>query len=617
MAKRISAILILLLLTLPCGSLAAGMGESKLSGAAFAYQKALFDYLVNDYFSSSTTSRIILENNAEEKDASALLKLVSDSRRLTTASPAYLALNPQVRLSREVPGLAGLLATFYRNDEQENVLFAAKELSGSPVAAYYSGLSLMRLDRLKEAFATLSKVPRSDKYYPYAALAQAQIQVMTDENEAARATLSKILAIPPQSIDKDMADRVALLTGQTLLEDERYVEAAVEFMKILPSSALYRYSLMGQAWALMSMGSFDECIRVMKQTLSLSSFGLETIENHLFAAQCASGLGMKDKAMAHYNKAAEGIASLNDYLTLITSDAEGRKPYVASLIGKEGSAVLDAEGQYYLSLMQQSRKTRRIRQEYAALADLKTVFHERDVDLAANQVYVQNTIKGMEATLADLDQDITRIKTILMAIKKSADVKEKTLGGAESVNAPFFEVIGAEISKKWESSSKRKLTDEERYVIKLILYEGSEVLECMSSNISCPIIHMIVPTKSAQAGSGMPRALEMLSRDVASIRKGEKLEIERIYDRLRFSAMGKLAAARKNLAASAETRLKIAEHTASIGAAQAASLLEMDGHVRERFVKIRYEMEDYKSHIAALTREDKPRPDGQKTASAR
>jgi hypothetical protein len=81
--------------------------------------------------------------------------------------------------------------------------------------------------------------------------------------------------------------------------------------------------------------------------------------------------------------------------------------------------------------------------------------------------------------------------------------------------------------------------------------------------------------------------------------------------------MGKLAAARKNLAASAETRLKIAEHTASIGAAQAASLLEMDEHVRERFVKIRYDMEDYKSHIAALTREDKPRPDGQKTASAR
>lgn len=615
MAKQILAILILLL-TLPRGSLAAGMEESRLSGPAFAYQKALFDYLANDYFSSSTTSRIILENNAEERDVAALLKLASDSRRLTTASTAYLALNPQVKLSREVPGIAGLLASFYRNDEPENVLFAAKELSGSTVAAYYSGLSLMRLDRLKEAFTVLSKVPRSDKYYPYAVFAQAQIQVMTDENEAARATLSKILAGPSQSIDKDMTDRAALLTGQTLLEDERYVEAAVEFMKILPSSALYRYSLKGQAYALMSTGSFDECLRVMKQAISLSSFGLETIENHLFAARCSSGLGMEDKAKVHYNKAAEGIASLGDYLSLVTSDTQVRKPYVAAMIGK-GSAILDAQGQYYLSLMQQSRKTRRIRQEYAALADLKTVFHERDADMAVAQVYVQNTIKGLEAELGELELDITKIKMILMSIKKAADAKEKTLGSTESVNAPFFEVIGAEISKKWESTSKRKLTDEERYVIKLILYEGSEVLECMSSNISCPIIHMIVPTKSAQAGSGMPKALEMLSKDIASIRRGEKLEIERIYDRLRFSAMNKLAATRKNLAGLAETRLKIAELSASIEEAQEASLLEMDGHVRERFVKIRYELGDYKSHVAALRSEDKPRPDRQKTASAR
>ncbi|MBI5235314.1 MAG: hypothetical protein HY886_03595 [Deltaproteobacteria bacterium] len=615
MAKRILAIL-LLLLTIPRVSFAAGMEATGLTGSAFVYQQALFDYLVDDYFSSSTTSRIILENNAEERDAAALLKLVSDSRRLTTASTAYLALNPQVNISKEIPGIAGLLASFYRNDEPENVLFAAKELSGSTVAAYYSGLSLIRLDRLKEAFIALSKVPRSDKYYSYAVFAQAQIQVLTNENEAARATLSKIPAGQPQSIDKDMADRVALLTGQTLLDDERYVEAAVEFMKIAPSSALYRHSLMGQVYAFVGMGSFDECLKVMKLSLSLSSWGLEPIESQLFAARCASGLGMKDKAQWHYDKAAEGIASLGDYLSLVASDAQLRKPYVAALIGKDAS-VLDAEGQYYLSLMEQSRKTRRIRQEYAALADLKTVFHERDAGLAASQIYVQNTVKGMEEALAGLDQDITKIKIILVAIKKAADAKEKTLGSAESVNAPFFEVIGAEISKKWEATSKRKLTDEERYVIKLILYEGSEVLECMSSSISCPIIHMIVPTKSTQAGSGMPKPLEMLSRDIASIRRGEKLEIERIYDRLRFSAMNKLAATRKNLAALAETRLKVAELSASIEEAQAASLLEMDVHVRERFVKIRYELGDYKSHITALTREDKPVPDRQKTASAR
>lgn len=610
MTKRISVILILLL-TLPCGSLAAGMAgmaESSLSGAAFAYQKALFDYLVNDYFSSSTTSRIILENNAEERDMAALLKLVSDSRRLTTASGAYIALNPQVRLSREVPGLAGLLASFYRNDEYENVLFAAKELSGSSAAAYYSGLSLMRLDSLPEAASVLSKVPRSDRYYPYAVFALAQIKIMTGEGEAARQTLSKLLAIPSQSVDKEMRERAALLTGQTLFEDERYIEAAVEFTKIPLSSALYRSSLMGQAYALISMSSFDECLRVMKQVGALESFGLEVIENQLLMARCYSGLGMADKAKGHYKKAVEAIASLDDYLSRITSDAQIRKPYVWVLMDKD-AAVLDADGQYYLSLMRQGRKTRRIRQEYAVLADLKTVFHERDADLAVIQIYVQNTIKGMETLLAGLEQDITKIKKILVAIKKSADAKEKTLGSTESANAPFFEIIGTEISKKWESSSKRKLTDEEKYVIKLILYEGSEVLECMSSNISCPIIHMIVPTKSAQASSGMPKALEMLSKDIASIRRGDKLEIERIYDRLRFSAMNRLAAARKNLAASAETRLKIAELSASIEEAQKASLLEMDGHVRERFVNISYEMGDYKSHIAALTREGKPQPD--------
>jgi tetratricopeptide (TPR) repeat protein len=568
------------------------------------YQAALYEFLTNDYFSSSALSRALLDASGPVRDKGILLLKLSETKRLAGGGE-YPALGARGRVSGEIPGLLALLDILYRNGEYKDAIAITSQLSEVGAAEYFRGISLLKLKKHDEAAEAFGKVPAGEPIYPYARVAIAQVKVIRHDYRAAEEVLRDVLAQP--TTRGVLAERVQVLLGQVLFEEELFTEALIEFMKVVRGSEHYREALLGEAWSLVRLGSCDDAVSLFKEVGGTYPYDSVGQEAHVMVGRCYTNMGQEPKAREHFEGLVKKLSEREKEIDGLITDTALRSRYLSEALG-EGAPPevpsLALDERYYLSVIRDTPQYYNLLGEYTALKDLREAFRAKDDDLANRETYVGNLIKGLERMLSSIEEDVRMIRGTLVAINANAERGRREREGISEQNKSFFDGMEVEISRKWEGALKRKVSDEERFVIRLILHEGESVLECMNSSVVCPIVHLMSPTKADHDG-GVPKLFEVFSKDLASIRKGEGIEVEKMLARLKSETRGRVENAKKYLAGLAATRAQVKANTDSVESGLEESRAKLDVHITERFSKLKYEIRDLKSHITTAGVYDK------------
>lgn len=600
-------VLLLFLVLLPGTLLAKDVPSRKHAygpGGVYNYQLSLYNFLTGRYTSPPLPTGLSIEA-PDPPDADIFYPLA----RLPELQRVYFARRYQNFVTGDgagdrVPHLVWLMDGLYRDGGHEYLLTVADgNADEADAAAYFRGMSLLRLNRTKEAVRELALVPEQSGLYPYARVAMAQIHVMRKNFDAAEDELRRIAS--PRY--EDLSDRISILLGKVLFEKGDFSTSLLEFMKVPHSSPYYKDALMGMAWSLVKLGSFESAIPLIKEMNPVPPYSSEEWEGLVMLGYCYLKLGRFEEASVHFNDLLDAVAAEKDGLERIMADESTPGRYLDFLLGTEpppGSSPLTEEERFYYSMLVEDTVSRRLADEYAVLRDTISALRARIRDIEQIRTYLMNMIKDMEDLFFEVDMETRFIKRILQKISRKAEYGVRGAAGILEENRLFFANVEKELYRHWAMIKKRKISDAEKEVVRLLLYEGGEALDCTTSPLICTIVDMAESETSSLSGEDLTKlkkvikVLEAIAKDLASVRNGEMIEYEREIEELRaytramvedaWDVIGQLEALRK--------RIKVAVIKADNDARTRMEAI-LAGLVKQRLEEVNYELSNFRAYI--------------------
>ncbi|HHL40017.1 MAG TPA: hypothetical protein ENJ37_05885 [Deltaproteobacteria bacterium] len=571
-----------------------------MSRGDYNYQSALFSYVTGDFFSASAlASSVLLDDHSARHDEALLLLRLSDLKRLHTGR-FYPDFKGGDVLRERMPALIGMFDTFYRMGEYDRALMLADELGDSPAARYFRGMGFLRLGRIDEALADLEAVPAGEPLHPYAAVAAAQAYLMKQQRRRAEGVLKAVLA--GGELDGGLSDRMRVLLGGVLFDEGRYEEALMEYLRISMESPLYREALIGQAWALAKLGSFEAAVPIIKEIRPSPPYDADAMDVMVLLGYCYLGSGRAVEARNHFARLAVELRAQRDEIEGLLGSPERLERLSGAILDGDDSG-LDSRERKYLTVVRSNRDVFDLVESYRALGRIADALERQQRSILSTATHLDNTIIGLKALVASPGAKMDGVKRLLASANRVLDAHPDPFGGYDRENRDFFAEVEEMLFVRWLKTAGRPMTGDEKRMVSLILKEGAEALECLNSPVVCPIVHTILPdsvqghNRELNDFRNVTRALAVIAEDLAHIRRGEAIGFEKML-------MEKKEQARRSMAKCAEAkegverlrgRAAAAAELARRGMTDVSSLLHR--RVADSLLKFAYELEDYDLYI--------------------
>lgn len=571
-----------------------------ISHEEFQYQRALYFFLTGDYFTSADLSNNLLNRDLKDKERVLLLLRLSDIKLLHTRD--YPPFASQLS-SRETPYLLSLLDATYKMWAFEESILLSRVLDKEGAARYFEGISLMRLNRLGEAVLKLDQVPSGDKFYPYARIALAQIEVMKHNMGKAEGYLKKLLSYPILN-ETGMTDKVRITHSQILFEKGLNQEALRGFQKVSFGSPLYKEALTGQAWSLIMSGDYDTARSLLETMAFNPPYSSIDQEAQVLLGYCYIKLFMAETSIEYFQRLLEKYYNSEKRLEQMIEDKDLRNRYLSILLAKDDKP-LSKEEQFYLSPLLNDQDLSDLLKIYEMLSLLKSDFKKKEREIVEKERYLENAIRGINELLPIIDKKIHRVKDIVAKTERKTERREKELSGYLQGNEAFFQGIETRILERWEKELQRKVHNDAKRLIRVVLREWSvtRLMErCSGSVVICHIanhLSMISSDESSEVIRDVANVIEMMGKDFSNIEDGAKLKFEKVFYVLRIDALERLKGLEWVLKELKSTREETKKNIDFIEELTGHTLTELDTQIKERFLKIKYELGDFRSDIVA------------------
>ena len=619
MIRYIRTAAIVLLVFAPCTLMAKDSNPPQtsepISLEQYRYQEAIYAFSTRDYLYSSKTIHMILDADFPEKDRAVLLLRLSDIRRQHTTDN-YPAFTAKSFSKEDIPIILKLLDTVYNSGEYKKTLSISKELVNETAARYFEGMSLLHLNRLGESSQALKQIVPDDRFYPYARITLAQIEVMKHNFKEAEKYIRDIMSYPYMA-DNALAEKVHLLLGHVLFEMGNFTEAMNEFLLISFKGHLHREALLGQAWSLIGMDSCEEAIPLIKEMNPSPPYDTIEKEALITLGYCYIKTGRHDQAIEHLQTLLKIFNVNYERLEQMTADRAIVRRYI-SLIQDEISPPTEEE-QYYLALLRSDQTLFTLLKEHETFSTLKDDFLRKENEIIEKETNLVNTIKGLEELIKTTNYELTKVKMTLRAINSRADqqIKDLQILGVLD-NLTFFIGFEEKLYTRWQKILKRQLNKDEKETISLIIREGTHIMECLET-IICPVINIIRPDKKTVTSVRLEQRLEtiimdVIGKDLASTKKGEKIIFEKIFLSAVEKAQEKIKKSQEDIKKLQKMREDIKKDLMAIEKGKEENLSMLEAHIIQRMVNIRHVSQNFKADIIAML--DTAKKDKEKSEAA-
>lgn len=590
-------------------ALAEDASKSILTQEEYQYQRAFFLYFTGDYLTSSIIANDLLNGPFKEKDKVILLLKLSDIKRLHSRSD-YPSFTFQ-SLPKDMSEIIRLLDAIYQMDEYER-LFLSRELDNRGAINYFEGVSLLHLNRLEDARQSLLQISPDDKFYPYARIALAQIEVKKHKLQNTEAILRELLLHP--TVKGELSERVYIMLGQVLFEDNLFTEAINEFLKVSYRSYFYRNALLGQAWSLIKLDSYDIAIPILEDIKTVPPYDSIEQEAEIILGYCYLKVGNTKKTLEHFQMLSKIFTETEERLNRMIEDKAIRERYISILSGKkphsdtEKSGILSAsiskdEEEYYLSILRDNNDKYlfNLLEEYELFHNMRTSFIGKEKELIERETYIENTIKGLEGMAKEIERDIERVNNILSVIVKMAETRLTK----EKHNEVLFNYGKEVFYNRWDQIIKRHITETEEKMVRLILLEVEEAMRCLRSPVTCPIIDVIDPIAKMEVFNKpedlkkLLMMIEMIGKDIDNIREGKKLKPEDSLSKVDLLLQKRIKKGHEAIKELERIRGELKRIILDAETGLDETLVRLDNHIKEKFLAIKYDMGSFKERIVA------------------
>lgn len=593
--------LLLIFLVFPLNLFAEEVDVSKtkrLTMEQYQFQNALYHYLRKDYLLSADTANAALNSpKAQEKERLLILLRQSDNEMLFGREYPSIAI-PSDPVSD--PLLFSLFDSAYKKSDYEGILQLGKEIGDNGASLYFKGISFLELKRIGEAKVAFQQVPPEHHLYPYARIALAQLKVMKQELKGAETDLRELLQ--QQNLNNAARDSLHLLIGQILFELGNPEAALNEFNNIPRESPFYRERLVKSGWSLVRLGADENAILLLNEANTLPLDTPEAREARALTGYSYIKLEKAEQAAVQFDALMRETEDAQKRLDALIEDGSLRSVYIKSLLG-EPAPGLTPEQERHLFLLRKNPGVEIAIKHYRTIEELREGFLREERDLKEKRTYLKNVARGLEKTSQRVEKTIRKIRTVLQAGHKITDRDTRLGENLGGPNAQFLKSIEKIIYGMWKDILKRPINEDEKKIVKLIIYDGGENLECTNSPLVCPILEVMTTGRGKEVKRdeflAMAKIIEVIGHDLARLEKNEEIYFEMIYTGLKSRVDNRLNLAKSVVDDSMgiDKRIKKGLGETERGLAMARS--ELDAQTIGAFTKLKFEIADFKHVVEA------------------
>lgn len=584
--------------------------KPSLSFDEYRYQRALYAFLTGDHIILSKLTTYLAEASSKEKNKALLIHSLSGINRIYPPAD-YPTFNANIQ-SKDMPELPQLLDTVYMMGNYERSLSLSRKLGADAAAHYFEGMSLLRLNRLKEAGIALTKIQKDDKFYPYARIALVQIEIMRQRlgNNTIEENLKEILSLP--TINEELSERIHILLGQILFEKGLFADALSEFLKVPYKGQFYREAALGQIWSLIKLDSCGDAILLLKEIKSSAFYDDIEQDAAIIEGHCYLNLGEVKKAADHFLILSKAYMASRERLEQLINNKSIRNRYITLLLG-ENTAPLTKEEQYYLAELRSAPDISAQLEEHKFLNTLKNGFVEKEKESVDKEIYTENTTQGLKGILRKRGEDFGRLKNLILAVKKTEQntIKQPFM---MKTDKDFFASTEETIVAQWPKILNRNITEEEKMMVKLILQEEITTMACPDSTLICPIIPDVIPHKRKYNVDQTKTAmifLEAIGKDMANMQNGEQIGFEKRFATIRADINKRIEKNNGTVSKLEALREALRKYIVATEQGLEKNRARLDNSAVQSFIKIKYDMENFNTRIIAgldaVTRDTKKR----------
>lgn len=559
----------------------------------YRYQRDLYLFLTGNHLSLPEFRDDFFDPSTRNKDL--VLRRLSDIRMQDKGNyPGF-----SEPLSVDTPFQISLLDASYKTRDYEETL-ALSKIFDSGAARYFEGMSLLRLDRPKEARTALLKVPADDTFYPYARITLAQATIIDKNLREAEGYLKYILS-HPSAKREGIDDRAHLLLGQLLFERGSYTESMDEFSKVPFDSPLFGEAIVGQTWGMLRL---NDCGRVIPILEGMNLYPpSDAVRRDALAilGYCYMEAGTLRQVKGHYQRLLNSIAATEERLGEMIRDRSISQRYAALLLKGEPSSLTN-EDRHYLSAFEDDPAFSSLSMEYRSLQMLKKGFLEKEVEAMEKEAYIGNRISGLTERATKIEEDINRSVSILKEIRRRRKQRINIEREKSGIAVTYFADM---LINYWEQTLGRKVSVEAKQLVLLIMRDWVDAgsPDCRSPFFICNIVSFVNPMSRVderpEQVSEIVGIIEAIGNDLTNMRHGKKSRFELMLPDVREKVSKKIEEDRKTL-----KRLQKIREEAKNNLLEAEKGLEktqagLERYITERFVKAKYELADFKAGITA------------------
>jgi hypothetical protein len=119
------------------------------------------------------------------------------------------------------------------------------------------------------------------------------------------------------------------------------------------------------------------------------------------------------------------------------------------------------------------------------------------------------------------------------------------------LNRDFFQDVEEGLYAHWFKIKNRRINENEKEVVRLLLYDIGESLDCVKSSLICTIVDMAdseeLSIDKSNELSDILSILEAIALDIQSVRHGELIAYEKSIEGLRQAVISKTKAAKAGI----------------------------------------------------------------------
>ena len=251
----------------------------------------------------------LIQKNIDNKDTFPIFKFLLDSNNLYLANKLYKTAKDEGDRSL-VSNISFIYAQYYlKRKEWNKALIHIKDTyndlktEDANLARLYTGIALQKLKKHRTAVKIYSKIPKISKYYPAARLNIATAYIRQDWWTDAHIEINEILNSKKLNTHNEMANRLYLVLGYSLLRKEFYRDSREAFRNVEIDSIYFNKALLGIVLTATNQEDYISALNAINILVKKKSFDLSVDESHLLLPYIYEKLNQNMTASASYTDA--------------------------------------------------------------------------------------------------------------------------------------------------------------------------------------------------------------------------------------------------------------------------------------------------------------------------